>query len=296
MNNSADIFAIINGRIRPNKKKVITAFLAENKIPYSETTGSQQAMYLARSSQAGIIIAVGGDGTIHEVVNGIDLETQSVLIVPAGSLNCLARSLGINSLESALSLIKNKNSMQRVDLIDSRITFVDGTVSNRRIIGFVSVGYDGLVAQIAAKIRWIYAPLRYVISGWGAVVFVRTAKANICINETTNVTKKPFTSFLVNNGTANAFSTIKKWDMQDGTDEVQIVRLPGILHFFWAMLCLSPFSYTPLKYVRKLDATWDIPLPLMADGELFENVISFSMDVRSNAVQLILPTNAKVKR
>jgi diacylglycerol kinase family enzyme len=295
MNNSDGIFAIINGQIRPNKKKVITAFFAENKIPYIETTGPLQTMDLARSSQAGIIIAVGGDGTIHEVINGIDLEKQSVLIVPAGSLNCLARSLGISSLESALSLIKNKKTVQRVDLIDSRITSIDGTVYKRRTIGFVSVGYDGLVAQIAGKIRRIYTPLRYVLSGWGAVVFVRTAKADICINESTKI-KKSFTSLLVNNGTANAFSTIKKWDMQDGTDEVQIVRLPAILHFFWAILCLSPFSHTPLKNVKKLDATWDIPLPLMVDGELIENVIAYSMEVKSNAAQLILPMNAKVKR
>jgi diacylglycerol kinase family enzyme len=295
MNNNADMFAIVNARIRPAGKKVILAFFKAQKIAYSETSGSLHAIDLARSSQAGIIIAVGGDGTINEVVNGIDLKKQSVLIVPAGSLNCLARSLGISSLESAFSLIKNKRTMQRVDLIDSRITSLDGTVYNRRIVGFVSVGYDGLVVQIAGKMRWIYTPLRYVLSGWGAVVFVRTAKANICINESTKI-KKSFTSFLVNNGTANAFSTIKKWDMQDGTDEVQIVRLPAILHFFWAMLCLSPFSHTPLKCVRMLDATWDIPLPLMADGELIENVVSFSMNVRSNAIQLILPMNAKVKR
>lgn len=296
MYNSAGIFAIINGRIRPNKKKLIIAFFSENKIHYSETTGSQQAIDLARSSQAGIIIAVGGDGTIHEVVNGIDLEKQSVLIVPAGSLNCLARSLGINSIESALSLLKNKNKMEKVDLIDSRITDVDGIVYNRRIIGFASVGFDGLVAQIAGKLRWVYAPLRYVLSGWGAIAFVKTAKANICINESTMVIKKSFTSFLVNNGTANAFSAIKSWDMLDGTGEVQIIRLPAILHFFWAMLCLSPFSYTPMKCVSRLDSTWDLPLPMMADGELFENVISFSMKVRSNTLQLILPVNTKVKR
>jgi diacylglycerol kinase family enzyme len=141
MNNSASIFGIINGRIRPGKKKAVIGFFEKNEIAYCETTRSKQAVDLARSSQASIIIAVGGDGTVHEVVNGIDLEKQSVLIVPAGSLNCLARSLGIKSIEDALSLIINKNKMQRVDLIDSRITDVNGVVTTSRIICFAYVGF-----------------------------------------------------------------------------------------------------------------------------------------------------------
>ena len=296
MNNVADIFAIINARIRPRKKKEIIAFLKENKIAYCETAGSQQAIELAMSSHAGIVIAVGGDGTIHEVVNGIDLEKQRILIVPAGSLNCLARSLGIKSIKSALTLVKSKNKLQRVDMIDTRITNADGMVHNRRIIGFASVGYDGLVVQCASKHRWVYAPLRYVLAGWIAASRVKKAKAELCINGHTGKTLKSFSSLLVNNGGANLFSTIKKWDMQDGLAEFQILKFPGLVHIFWAILSKSFVSGVFCKNTTNINMSCDVPLQMMADGELFENVISFSMEVRPAAVQLILPLNAKARR
>lgn len=58
--------------------------------------------------QVELIVAVGGDGTIHAVAQGL-IGSQSVLgIVPAGTMNNLARSLGIpENLEEACAILAN---------------------------------------------------------------------------------------------------------------------------------------------------------------------------------------------
>jgi len=65
------------------------------------------------------IVAVGGDGTVHEVINGMmfrqDKKKIPLAFVPNGSGNDTCWSLGIPSLDAALSYIK-KGKTLKVDL------------------------------------------------------------------------------------------------------------------------------------------------------------------------------------
>ncbi|TPX70740.1 hypothetical protein CcCBS67573_g06450 [Chytriomyces confervae] len=57
------------------------------------------------------IIVCGGDGTIHEVINGLaegpNLLSFTLAIVPSGSANALATTLRIESIDMAMRLISN---------------------------------------------------------------------------------------------------------------------------------------------------------------------------------------------
>lgn len=64
------------------------------------------------------IIIVGGDGTINEVVNGIvDFETAKIGVIPLGSANDFAKSVGIaeNPIEAIESILNCKEE-KRLDL------------------------------------------------------------------------------------------------------------------------------------------------------------------------------------
>ncbi|WP_205856772.1 diacylglycerol/lipid kinase family protein, partial [Phytoactinopolyspora endophytica] len=68
-----------------------------------ETTHRDHATDLgreAREKQLDLVVAVGGDGTVNELVNGVldgagDGRLPDLAIVPGGSTNVLARNLGI---------------------------------------------------------------------------------------------------------------------------------------------------------------------------------------------------------
>ena len=62
------------------------------------------------------IVAVGGDGTIHEVVNGLmtrsDGKKVPLAFVPNGSGNDTCGSIGINNIDQALQYIRKGDTIQ----------------------------------------------------------------------------------------------------------------------------------------------------------------------------------------
>ena len=84
------------------------------------------------------IIAVGGDGTINEVVNGIKDSGAIFGIIPSGSGNGLARHLGISMrAKKAMELVK-QGYTQQIDLMK-----INGEYS----ANVSGVGFDALVAH-----------------------------------------------------------------------------------------------------------------------------------------------------
>ena len=97
------------------------------------------------------IIAVGGDGTCNEVVNGIQKSTnrEKVIfgIIPNGSGNDFHRMLGRFSPENFISALIDQN-YQRIDLI--KIESNDKIIYSLNIAG---VGFDGFVVNKLNQLR-----------------------------------------------------------------------------------------------------------------------------------------------
>ena len=76
----------------------------------AQTEAEGDARQLARKAvqdETDLIVAVGGDGTVHEVVNGmaINFGASRLAVVPMGTANDFARTLNNpNDLKSALAL------------------------------------------------------------------------------------------------------------------------------------------------------------------------------------------------
>ncbi|HEY3925696.1 MAG TPA: diacylglycerol kinase family protein [Acidothermaceae bacterium] len=90
----------------PRKREVIVRALgSELKIDVAETDSRGHAADLAaqaRADQFDLVIAVGGDGTVNEVVTGLLREgvgpdTPRLAVVPGGNANVFARALGLPS-------------------------------------------------------------------------------------------------------------------------------------------------------------------------------------------------------
>ncbi|PKP02148.1 MAG: diacylglycerol kinase [Bacteroidetes bacterium HGW-Bacteroidetes-9] len=113
------------------------------EIMHSESaTHVQELSREAAQSGVDIIVAVGGDGTVNQVVKGL-IGSNSVLgLIPAGSGNGLARHLGIplDTAES-MQLIAHGNTR----LIDT-VNF-----NNDLFVSIAGVGFDALVARQFSK-------------------------------------------------------------------------------------------------------------------------------------------------
>jgi diacylglycerol kinase (ATP) len=100
-----------------------------------------------RAAEEGVplVVAAGGDGTIHEVVNGIapGFERTSLGVLPLGTGNDLARTLGIplDPMEALEALFTGRE--ERLDLIDA------GLENGRSLLAVNAVagGFSGQVTE-----------------------------------------------------------------------------------------------------------------------------------------------------
>ena len=134
--NIQNIF-IINGQISRNKIRAFGNFLStiseeeklKNLVLY--TVGRNDAKRLAKEYsniyKNAIIYSVGGDGTLNEVINGINPNCK-LAIIPLGTGNDFYR------------VYKEIQGTQKIDL---------GIVNNKKFINIASIGLDAEVANKA---------------------------------------------------------------------------------------------------------------------------------------------------
>lgn len=103
------------------------------------------------------VVAVGGDGTINEVAQGL-IHTQTALgIIPAGSGNGLAHYLRIPlHTKSALDAI-NRFQLRTIDT---------GSINGRLFVSIAGVGFDAHVAEHFSQSKhrgfWNYARISFL--------------------------------------------------------------------------------------------------------------------------------------
>jgi diacylglycerol kinase (ATP) len=109
-----------------------------------------------------VVIACGGDGTVHQVLQGAAESGVTMSVIPAGTGNDIARSLGIGvkdreSWLRQLSHLIQAGEESRVDL--SRITHDDRHVWS---LGVISAGFDSAVNERANRLTRLRGTPRYV--------------------------------------------------------------------------------------------------------------------------------------
>ncbi len=108
-----------------------------------QTSGPGHATRLAAEAAAAgyaRLLAVGGDGTLHEIVNGCAEADVAVGLLPLGTGNDFARSAGLHRPAAELLPGLAAGQVRRVDL---------GRVHDQYYLNVAGVGFDAEVARIA---------------------------------------------------------------------------------------------------------------------------------------------------
>lgn len=139
------------GKARKTWAKV-QSILEKERITYKKlvTTAEEGASVLARnvSSLDGDLnlVVVGGDGTINEVLNGIDFEKVRLGVIPTGSGNDFARGMKIpRNTKKAVDMVLKSGDGKSVDI--GSVSFDDGS---SRLFGIsAGMGMDAIVCKKA---------------------------------------------------------------------------------------------------------------------------------------------------
>lgn len=115
--------------------------------------------YASEISKKELILAVGGDGTVHEVLNGLaDLETP-IGMIPAGMSNVLARELKLPRTLSGCIQMLNSGMIRRLD------TGID-RISGRRFLMMSGAGFNAAIVYELTKTRTgTITYLDYILKG-----------------------------------------------------------------------------------------------------------------------------------
>jgi len=129
------------------------------------------------------VIAVGGDGTLNEVVNGIAAPRCAreicIGVAPLGTGNDFARSLGLPAtLEENIDILRVKKTA-RMDLVRVR------SDRTRYFVNVSTGGFSGLVDEkLTPEIKRAWGPLAYVRSAAAALPELHAYRTTIVLDGT----------------------------------------------------------------------------------------------------------------
>ena len=138
--------------------KIIAELNKNNIVTLFETTAAGDATNIARTESAhfDIVVAAGGDGTINEVVNGIDPNTP-LAIIPMGTANIVAIEAGISNNSKVICAAINQGKTKRAYV---------STINNKKFILMAGIGYDAkVVNNINPKLKKVFGKLIFALEG-----------------------------------------------------------------------------------------------------------------------------------
>ncbi len=148
------------GKKAVKAKKIISAVLEERKVEYAfhTTDYRKHAIEITRDlckNGAKTIVAVGGDGTINEVLNGLDDLSVNFGIIPCGSGNDFVDSVGIPlDVKKSLNLILDETTKPTDFLV------CDGI----RGINIIGTGIDVEILRRCENSKILKGKFKYIIS------------------------------------------------------------------------------------------------------------------------------------
>jgi YegS/Rv2252/BmrU family lipid kinase len=252
------------------------------------TDGAGAATRATREALAagvGTIVAVGGDGTLSEVVNGF-FDERGALIDPRARLGLLAcgtgsdfsRSIGLSNRERALSAILTGENCQ-VDLARVELADRSGQTATRYMINVASFGLGGETVALVNGWRekwprWIGGRARFVIAAARALQHHRNRRVAVQFDDGREVVIET-NIFLVANGryAGGGMMLAPEAAIDDGyldvilTDRMtrrEILRqLPRISHG-------AHLSHPKVSAMRGrvISVDCESPMPVEIDGEL----------------------------
>lgn len=146
---------------RPDVRHLVTWVRDKGHLvePMITFRAGDAAAHAADAARRGVdaVAAVGGDGTVNEVINGLDGFDVPLGIIPVGTANDFARQVGIPAdADHAMDVILQRKP-RRLDT---------ASLNGRRFLN-VSMGGVGAeaTAETPAEAKESFGPVAYAISG-----------------------------------------------------------------------------------------------------------------------------------
>lgn len=208
------------------------------------------------------IVAFGGDGFIHEVIQHCASNSIPLGVVPCGTGNDFARSLGI--YKYSLS--------QQVDLIaQSHPRSVDlGQVGESWFAAILSSGFDALVNQRANQMRWPKGRMKYNIALVEKLFLLQTHRYHITMDNSSVDVDAVLITIANGSSYGGGMKVCPEATITDGLFDVMILQKVSrleLLKVFPKVYFGKHVGHPAVTFYRTTSITIDGSGSAFADGE-----------------------------
>jgi YegS/Rv2252/BmrU family lipid kinase len=221
---------------------------------------------------ASLVLSVGGDGTIYEVVNGLCQSGMTVPmgVVPAGNGSDFARTIGTpkrieDSVHAACAAVPRA--------IDAgRATFADG--STRHFINIAGLGFDAIVASRASRTKFLPgANLPYLAAAMRTLATFRNFKVTIEVDGDALSTYAVFVQVANAKYMGGGYKIVPSADIEDGMLDLAIVgdlSKPDLLRTLPTVYGGKHINHPKFRHIRarKIRIESIEPALVQLDGEI----------------------------
>ena len=272
----------------------------QGELTWSGTVYPTHAIELARQAAeegCDMVVAMGGDGTVHEVVNGlmqVPAEKRPVLgVVPIGSGNDFAYSIGVTQKPAqALAHALRAGKVEALDIglmIDEhgRKEYFDNTLG---------IGFDAVVTIRSHKLPIVKGFLMYLTAVIQTIILNHNP-ARVQVEADSGNWDDQLLMLTLCNGPREGGGFMLAPEAKNSDGVLSLVAVKKVSRAMMFRLVPEFMNGTHMRFkeirmgeCKKLSLTSDIPLYIHADGEIFT---SFGSNLKKANFE-ILPQALKV--
>ena len=222
------------------------------------------------------VIAVGGDGTLNEVINGIATSRRArnvcVGFLPLGTANDFARSIGlIGDVDANIETLRAEKTTA-IDLV--RMT----SGRRRYFVNASAGGFSGVVGEkLTFEIKAAWGPLAYVRSAAAALPELQAYRTTMIFDDTEELVIDLYNVVVANGQFAGGGIPIApQANLSDGLFDVVLVpkRPAAEMALLAAHMLLGKHissDVVPFRRAKKISVRSGPGMYFNADGELVGN-------------------------
>lgn len=268
---------------------VEAGFQAELRMTHAP--GEAQAL-AATAAADGVdrILAVGGDGTLNEVVQAIAHTETALGIIPAGTVNVLANEFGIPA---------DYHEAARIAISGERLSIDLGRANGRFFTMMVGIGYDAVVTySMWPTLKRVAGQLAYVVSGVQNFFTHRASRMRLRVDGGRRMRRLGY--FLVVSNTrlygGPGRTVNEKADTRDGLLDLTLFRSRRWYHVVFGLTRVffgrgKRFARIEAMRVRSVEVASSRRLPYQLDGDNAGHT-PVTIEVRPQALRLMVPKSA----
>jgi len=247
----------------------VAGYLNSRKIDYEIIVGKNAIeqsdalqRFIDKYPQCDGVLAVGGDGLFHLVLQKITPAQIPLGVIPAGTGNDFARTLGwaIERIDALLDTVLTKKP-RRVDL---------GLVDGEWFGAILSTGFDSIVNEKANAMSWPKGPMKYNVAIAMELPRFRPRHYEITLDDRTISTEAMLIAVSNGRSYGGGMLVCPNADITDGLFDVMVLHPISKLKFtkvFPRVFKGTHITHPAVEIVRSKRVTITAKAVAYADGE-----------------------------